>query len=71
LVVETLLLIDIINAEGRLIVKTVWAATADRRTGPRLTRFEHVADAAQLLHRLGELCQLLCDQDEAVRAAAD
>jgi hypothetical protein len=34
---ETLLSIDIINAEGRLIGRTVW--TADRRTGLRLTRF--------------------------------
>jgi hypothetical protein len=57
---ETLLLIDIINAEGRLSVRTVWAATADRRAGPRLTRFEHVTDAAQLLHRLGELVPALC-----------
>ena len=28
---ERLLLIDVINAEGRLIVHTVWATTADRR----------------------------------------
>jgi hypothetical protein len=27
---ETLLLIDIINAEGRLIVQTLWEAMADR-----------------------------------------
>jgi hypothetical protein len=34
---ETLLLIDIINAEGLVIIQTVWATTPDRRRGHRLT----------------------------------
>jgi hypothetical protein len=54
---ETLLVIaiDIVNAEGRLIMRTVWATTADYLAGPRSTRFEHINDAEQLLARLAEL----------------
>ena len=52
---ETLLVISIINAEGRLMLQTVWARTADRRAGPRRTAIETVADVVQLLHRLHEL----------------
>ena len=52
---ETLLLIDIINAEGLIIIQTVWATTSDRRRGRRLTRFEHVTDQATLIQRLAEL----------------
>ena len=35
---ETLLLIDIINADGLIIIQRVWATTPDRRRGHRLTR---------------------------------
>jgi len=37
---ETLLLIDIINADGLIIIQRVWATTPDRRRGHRLTRFD-------------------------------
>jgi hypothetical protein len=52
---ETLLLIEIINAEGLIMIQTVWATTPDRRRGHRLTRFESVADQAALIQRLAEL----------------
>jgi hypothetical protein len=52
---ETLLLCTVINAEGRLAIYTVWATTADRLTGPRVMRFEHPADAGELLGRLTAL----------------
>lgn len=52
-------MVCLINAEGRLIVKTIWAKTADRRCGPRETRFETVSDAADLQRRLGELVPAL------------
>jgi hypothetical protein len=37
---ESLLLVEIINAEGLIIIQTVWATTPDRRRGHRL----HMAD---------------------------
>jgi hypothetical protein len=37
---ETLLVIDIINADGLIIIQTVWATTPDHRRGHRLTRFD-------------------------------
>ena len=61
---ETLLLIDVINAEGRLIVHTVWATTADRRAGPRVTRVEQIPEGvnarAALIGRLTELALAIC-----------
>ena len=56
---EKLLLIDIINAEGSIIIQTVWATTPDYRRGHRLTRFEDVADQAALIRRLTELAPTL------------
>jgi hypothetical protein len=45
----------VINAEGVLIVQTVWATTPDRRYRQRRTDIETVAGEAALLHRLTEL----------------
>ena len=56
---ETLLLIDIINAEGLIIIQTVWATTPDRRRGHRLTRVEDVTDQTALMQRLAELTPVL------------
>lgn len=54
-------MVTLINAHGRLIVQTVWATTEDRRYGPRITRLEHVTDAAHMLRRLDELVpELTC-----------
>jgi hypothetical protein len=56
---EKLLLIDIIDAEGVILLKTIWATTPDRRAGPRLTRFEKFATLPVLQQRLGELAALI------------
>jgi hypothetical protein len=68
---ETLLLIDIINAEGLIIIQTVWATTPDRRRGRRLTRFENVVDQAALIQRLAELTPALRPTREAIPAARE
>jgi hypothetical protein len=52
---ETLLVIDIVNAHGKLILQTIWATTADLRAGHRRTDSESVADATRLMCRLAEL----------------
>jgi hypothetical protein len=65
---ETLLLINIINAEGLIIIQTVWATTPDRRRGHRLTRFEDVTDQATLIQRLAELTPALWPTREAIPA---
>ena len=60
---ETLLLIDIVNAEGVIIMQTIWATTPDRlRGGHRLTRIESVPDHASLMRRLTELSPMICWQ---------
>ena len=56
---ESLLLVEIINAEGLIIIQTVWATTPDRRRGHRLTRIENVADQTALMQRLAELAPAL------------
>jgi hypothetical protein len=55
-------MICLINAEGLLIVETIWSKTADRRRGPRETRFETVSDAADLQRLLDELVPALAWQ---------
>ena len=65
---ESLLLIDIINAHGVVIVQTIWATTADRRAGHRLTRSETVASHSALTARLGELTAALFRPDGLVSA---
>jgi hypothetical protein len=62
----TLLMVTLINAEGKLMVQTIWATTKDRRYGPRITRHEDVTDAAHMLRRLGELLPALTWQPRAV-----
>jgi hypothetical protein len=52
---ETLLVIDVINASGVVILQTVWATTADVRAGHRRTDSETCPDAAGLMDRLGQL----------------
>jgi hypothetical protein len=57
---ETLLLIDIVNAEGVIILQTVWATTPDRHYGHRLTRFETIIGGhAPLMDRLAILTPAL------------
>lgn len=52
---ESLLLIDIINAHGLIVLQTIWA----RARGPRRTDSETIKDEAQLMRRLGELVPVL------------
>jgi hypothetical protein len=52
---ETLLVIDIVNAYGVILLQTVWATTADARAGHRRTDIERIGDAATLQHRLRDL----------------
>ncbi len=70
---ERLLVIDIIDARGLIILQTIWATTADRCAGPRLTRSETVGGPAALMQRLGELTPALFGADgmqDGVRDAA-
>jgi hypothetical protein len=54
-----LLLIDIVNAHGKVILQTIWAPVDQLRLGWRLTRTEDIANQAQLIGRLGELVPLI------------
>jgi hypothetical protein len=56
---EQLLLIDVVNAHGVVVLQTVWAPAGDLRFGRRLTRSERIADQAQLIGRLEELLPLI------------
>ncbi len=67
---EHLLLIDVVNAHGRVILQTVWATTPDLRTGRRVTRSETIADQAQLVDRLAELVPLIAGHLPPYAAAA-
>ena len=53
------MLIDVIDAEGVILVQTIWTTTPDRRAGPRLTRFEKFVTLPVLQQRLGELAALI------------
>jgi hypothetical protein len=52
---ETLLVIDVVNAYGVILLQTVWATNTDLRAGHRRTDVERVADPAIMQHRLREL----------------
>jgi hypothetical protein len=54
-----LLLIDVINAHGVLIIQTIWAPVDAIRYGRRQTRSETSTDQATLLRRLAELALLI------------
>jgi len=54
-----LLLIDIVNAHGVVILQTIWAPADAIRYGRRLTRTERIEDQAQLIGRLAELVPLI------------
>lgn len=51
----------VINAEGRLVVQTIWLE--DRRRGRRRSNFESFGAAAPLMQRLAELVPELCRWD--------
>jgi len=56
---QHLLVIDVINAAGRLILQTVWATEADFRRGLRRTDFETIADSTALIARLAVLAPII------------
>jgi len=64
---EKLLLISVVDAEGLVIITTIWATTPDLRAGHRLTRIEDIASAAALMLRLSELAPLLWPHSEPRR----
>jgi hypothetical protein len=66
---ETLEQIVVINAEGLLIVQTIWARPANRGRGRRVTHTETVAGEA-LMQRLGQLLPALCRPRDALRAVS-
>jgi hypothetical protein len=43
---ETLLVIDIVNAGGRILLQTVWAISPDMLAGRRRTDIETILDQA-------------------------
>jgi hypothetical protein len=65
---ERLLVIDITNSEGRIILRSVWAVTSDIRSGRRRTDIEAIADPAVMLHRLRELVAKLYEPTLAAAA---
>jgi hypothetical protein len=52
---ETLINLEVVDASGLIIIKTVWATTPDLRAGHRLTRIENLTGQAALETRLVEL----------------
>jgi hypothetical protein len=67
---EQLLLVDVVNAHGAVILQTIWAPGDAIRYGRRLTRTEPIADQAQLMDRLAELVPLIAGHLPLVPAAA-
>jgi hypothetical protein len=69
---ETLIQIEIVNAEGVLILKTVWGPPAHRTLGRRMTYTAIIAGEAQLIRVLAELVPTmisdLAQGDGALRA---
>jgi hypothetical protein len=67
---ETLILVNIANAEGRIILQTIWATAPHRRQGHRRTDIEDVGSEGALLTRLRELAPLLLDSRPSSRCVA-
>ena len=67
---DQLLLVDVVNAHGFVILQTIWAPADNLRYGRRVTRSETIRDQAQLLGRLGELVPLIAGHLPATTAAA-
>lgn len=66
---EHLVLIDVVNAHGMVILQTIWAPAHDIRYGRRLTRSETIGDQAQLRDRLAELVPAIAGHLPKTRAA--
>jgi hypothetical protein len=59
---DSLLLVDVVNAHGVVILQTVWAPADNVRFGRRVTRVENIQDQAQLLDRLIALVPLIAGE---------
>jgi len=66
---ETLLIIDVVNSYGVVLLQTVWATTADLRAGHRRTDVERIAEPAIMQHRLRDLVTKLYDPITLAAAA--
>jgi hypothetical protein len=66
---QQLLLIDIVNAHGVVILQTIWLVEPDPRAGRRRTDVERIGDQALLLARLRELVPRLFDATAVAVAA--
>jgi hypothetical protein len=65
-----LLVLDIVNAHGVLIVQTVWATTLDIARGRRVTDIESFDDpAAFTRHMIATLLPKICWSPETVPLA--
>jgi hypothetical protein len=64
-----LLVADVLNAHGVVILQTVWATTADIRFGHRRTHIESVPDLDHLVHRLTQLAAVMFEFDRLGTAA--
>jgi hypothetical protein len=65
-----LLLIDVVNAHGFIILQTIWAPADNLRFGRRVTRSEPIRDQAHLLSRLASLVPLIAGHLPATTTAA-
>jgi alkylation response protein AidB-like acyl-CoA dehydrogenase len=65
---ETLLVIDVVNSCGVILLQTVWATTGDY-AGHRRTDVERIADPAMMQHRLRDLVAKIYDPITLAAAA--
>ena len=69
---DELLVIDVVNSGGRVLLQLVWAITPDRLSGRRRTDIETIADRRYLMRRLAELVPLIAGHlPEAVAGIGD
>jgi hypothetical protein len=58
-----LLLIDVVNAHGVVMLQNIWTTTVDIRFGHRRTDIETVPDLDHLVHRLNQLAAMMFGLD--------
>jgi len=56
--------VEVVNAKGVLIVRSIWATTSDRHGGHRRTDVETVDSLATFLSRMAELVPAICWQPD-------
>jgi hypothetical protein len=68
--VDELLVVDVVNSGGRVLLQLVWSITPDRLSGRRRTDIETISDQRYLTRRLAELVPLIAGHLPATTAAA-